>query len=276
MLFAILAFFITPNSPSQVITLNAELAEYCTRRLRVDHNDEKQPITLKDILSIRKDLHLWVIFFCLFCNGVTLFGLAYFTPSIVATMHYGKIQTQLMTVPPFAFAFVFTVCSSLMADRFHCRGAVAFIMNLFGIIGFSVFIASKETVIRYVGLCFAITGVYAMAPSYCTWVPNNTAGRTRRATAIAVGFIFTNTGGIVSTWIYPKTNAPYYLFGAKFNLAMSTIPVGLITLAVFLLHRQNKLKVARREELLADVKDFSHDEQMNILGDHHPDFKYTL
>lgn len=212
----------------------------------------------------------------LFCNGVTLYGLAYFTPSIVAAMKYSTTRTQLMTVPPFALAFVFTIVSSVIADRFHCRGATAFGMNLFGIIGFSLFIASAHTPIRYVGLCFAITGVYSMAPCFCSWVPNNTAGRTRRATAIAMAFISTNSGGIVSTWIYPKKDAPLYTFSAKFNLAMSAFGAAFIALAMYMLHKKNQDKLERREQLLRDVKDLSFSEQLNVLGDHHPDFKYTL
>lgn len=274
--FAVFAYFVLPDTPARVLTLNSKLSDYLVRRLNIDNRDDKQPVTARAILSALREPHLWAMDLALFCNGVTLYGLAYFTPSIVATMKYSSARTQLMTVPPFALAFVFTLASSLIADRFRCRGATAFVMNLFGIIGFSLFLTSTKVATRYVGLCFAVTGVYAMAPSYCSWIPNNTAGRTRRATAIAMAFISTNTGGIVSTWIYPRKDTPLYLFAAKFNLAISVFGAAFISLAMFLLHRKNQEKVTRRAELLRDVSELSYDEQLNVLGDHHPDFRYTL
>jgi hypothetical protein len=275
--FAIAALFLLPDTPAKVITIrHPELAAHCIRRLQVDNKDDPQPITFKGVFSALTELHLWAMYLCLFCNGTTLFGLANFTPSIVATMGFGPTKTQLMTVPPFALAFVFTIVVALIADRYHCRGASVFTMNIFGIIGFALFVASSQVAIRYTGLCFAITGVYTMAPCYCAWVPNNTAGRTKRAAAIAMSFIFTNTGGIVSTWIYPKKDALLYLFAAKFNLALSAISIGLILLATLLLHRKNQLKMTRRGQLLEDVRDLPWLEQLQMLGDRHPDFKYTL
>jgi hypothetical protein len=72
-----------------------------------------------------------------------------------------------------------------------------------------MFYTSKTIGVRYTSLCFLIT-----------WLANNTAAHTRRVTVVAIGFMSTNAGGIVSTWLYPKSSAPNYKFAAKFNLAL--------------------------------------------------------
>lgn len=57
-----------------------------------------------------------------FCNGAVIGGLSYFTPPIVQGLGYGKTQTQLLSVPPYAIAFVLTMIAATFADRCHQRG----------------------------------------------------------------------------------------------------------------------------------------------------------
>jgi hypothetical protein len=45
---------------------------------------------------------------------------------------------------------------------------------------------------------------------------------------------------------------------------------------IVLLRRRNVAKVERREEILAGMEDLDAHEQYELLGDRHPDFKYTL
>jgi hypothetical protein len=86
----------------------------------------------------------------------------------------------------------------------------------------------------------------------------------------------TNAGGIVSTWLYPKSSAPNYKFAAKFNLALNCLMIVGMALNMFLLMRRNREKVEQREGILSSIDEKSALEQYELLGDHHPDFKYTL
>jgi predicted MFS family arabinose efflux permease len=221
-LFALFAAWVLPNTPLEVKTLSPSEREYCLRRLQLDaKGKENTKIIWKDILLTLPDLSLWILVLVLFCNGVSLFGLAYFTPSIVAGFGYSANKTQLYTVPPFAVAFVSTVIGALISDKYRARGAVALFSTSLSIIGFAMFYTSKTIGVRYTALFFMITGVYSTAPCLIAWLSNNTAAHTRRATAVALGFIATNAGGIVSTWIYPRSQAPHYRFAARFNLGLN-------------------------------------------------------
>jgi predicted MFS family arabinose efflux permease len=275
--FALFSLWILPNTPLDVKILSQSEREYCQQRLELDaKGSESTKIIQKDIFGALPDLCLWILVLTLFCSGVSLFGLAYFTPSIVAGFGYSANKTQLYTVPPFAIAFVATVIGALIADKYRARGAVAFVATSLSVAGFAVFYTSKTVAVRYVSLNMLITGVYTTAPCLITWLSNNAAAHTRRATAVALGFMATNLGGIVSTWIYPKSAAPKYKFAAKFNLALNCFMLLGIAANIVLLRRRNVEKLERREEILAGMEDLDAHEQYELLGDRHPDFKYTL
>jgi hypothetical protein len=93
-----------------------------------------------------------------------------------------------------------------------------------------------------------------------------------------MGFISSNSGGILSTWIYPESAAPGYKFAAKLNLAFAFVTIGLAVAEVLLLRwsNQRKQRDEYREGVLRKVHGLSLEEQYNVLGDEHPDFEYTL
>ena len=276
-IFAVAAHFILPNTPHQVLTFTPEQADWCISRLKSAKTPESDKINLKAVLSTFKDIHIWLLCIILFCNGVSLFGLAYFTPSIVATLGYNRTHTQLLSVPPFACAFIITMISAYFADRYRRRGLAAIFSTSLALIGFSVFLTAQSVGAKYTALCFLITGIYSAAPSLVSWIPNNVAAHSRRATAVAMGFIATNCGGIVSTWIYPHSSAPHYTFAARFNLSLVCITIALVTFEILLLRRYNlKKQSGEMDHLVADAKGMSKEEQHELLGDHHPSFRYTL
>lgn len=128
---------------------------------------------------------------------------------------------------------------------------------------------------RYAGLILLITGVYSSAPSLISWIPNNSAGHVRRATAIAMGFVMTNSGGILSTWIYPRKDAPYYAVGAGVNLGMVCVMIVGCAVQMLWLFRKNAEKRDRPEALLKGTEGQSEEEVWAELGDKHPRYRYT-
>lgn len=276
-IFAIFAMFIMPNTPKQVISFSAEEAEYCTRRLTADAKaQDDSKITKKNVLAAFKEPHIINMAVIAFCNGVVIGGLAYFTPSVVQALGYGLVKTQLLSVPPFAIAFVLTLIAAQFADRCQRRGLAAFTTLSLAVVGCAINLSTKSIPARYAAICLNVASIYSTAPSILTWIPNNSAPYGKRATSVAIGFVTSNAAGIISTWIYPSKDAPRYLFAVKFNLSLICIEMALLLLQIYLLSRANKRKVTQREQLLADVEHLPLAEQMQILGDHHPDYKYTL
>ncbi|EEH21202.2 hypothetical protein PABG_03433 [Paracoccidioides brasiliensis Pb03] len=274
--FGVFSFFVLPNNPSQVSFFTPEEVEYCTRRLAFDTNlPDTETVSTKRVLSVFKDPHVLNLCAILFCNGANLFGLAYFTPSIVQALGYSPIRTQLLTVPPFACAFAATMTAAYFADRFKQRGAAAICTSILSMVGAAMSLHVRSIGGRYTSLFLLITGVYSTAPSLISWVPNNSSGHVRRATAIALGFVSTNSGGIVSTWIYPRKDGPYYIFAARFNLALIVITIALCGVQMWWLRRMNGKKMQDPDRILGNVLGMGLEAELDRLGDRHPEFVYT-
>ncbi|KAL4909517.1 hypothetical protein BDW74DRAFT_165932 [Aspergillus multicolor] len=276
--FGLFSFAMLPNTPETVMTFTPRHKDHCLRRLQSDANlFESERVTTKKVLSVFKDIHVILVAAILFCSGTCLFGLAYFSPSIVQAMGYFNTRTQLMTVPPYAVAFVITMITAFIADRYRQRGFCAFATTIIAMVGAVLMLVGRSIAIRYTALILLVTGIYAAAPCLISWVPNNTAGHVRRATAVAIGFVSTSSGGVLSTWMYPSSSAPYYTLGARVNLSMIVVSLVGLVLQVGVLRWLNRRKDANRVEILsvAGLEDVRYEEQFAVLGDKHPSYRYT-
>ena len=141
-----------------------------------------------------------------------------------------------------------------------------------------MFLVGRSFGVRYTGLFLLLGGVYANAPIIIAWVPNNCATHTRRATSVAMTCVSVNLGGIISTWIFPGSDAPYYPLAAKLLLAMYVVAIAEAALAMVVCEHVNRKKMDEkyRQKLLCDKSDLCFAQQLERLGDHHPDFKYIL
>jgi hypothetical protein len=119
-----------------------------------------------------------------------------------------------------------------------------------------------------------VTGAFSNAPSLLTWLPNNTAGYTRRTTAIAAMAIMINMSGVISMWMYPTSSAPYFQPGAIFNIVLTVVMQILIVVLIFWLKLQSKSRVEKSAELLRGLEHLDEEELFKILGDHHPLHRY--
>lgn len=275
--FGIFALWVLPNGPQKILTFTAEQAAYCSQRLATGTVTKESPkITFKAVVSAFKSPHILNMGVIGFCNGVVIGGISYFTPSIVQALGYGETKTQLLSVPPYAIAFVLTMAAATLADRCHRRGFIAISTLSLGVVGSVLNLTCTSVGARYTAQCLMVSSIYSTAPSLLTWVPNNAAAYGRRATAVGIVFVTSNAAGMVAMWLYPTSTAPRYLFATSFNLSIICIELALIALQIALLAHLNRKKKERRAELLAGLEHLLLQEQMEILGDHHPDFKYVL
>ncbi|KZT51527.1 MFS general substrate transporter [Calocera cornea HHB12733] len=281
-LIGLISYFILPRSPSTATFLTPEEQIVLLARLNAD-KPETRAVAYEDEhfdwSQVKRALmntpQLWILGLGLFGNGMTLFGLAYFLPSIVGAFGYSSTKTQLLTVPPYAVAFVVTMTVSFFSDRYRMRGPVIIGMSAIALIGFGLFFANKNVHVSYLGVFFAVTGVYCTAPSFCTWIPNNSAPHYKRASLLAMSLILTNVGGIASTWLFPTSAAPRYNGGIIADLVCAAVPLICGVLNMIFISWGTKRKQERRGEILAP---YAGDEKRawRELGDNHPDFKWLL
>lgn len=174
------------------------------------------------------------------------------------------------------FAFLTTMVAAAVSDHYRQRGMVTIATTSLALLGCILNFSGTSLAIRYPALFFLIGGIYSCTPCVLAWIPNNTAAYGKRAVVVANGFMVGNSGGILGVWIYPSKNAPRYLPAMSANTAFLAVTVVLALVQVFYLRYLNRNKIEKRDGLLRGVGHLPLEEQIKMLGDHHPDFRYTL
>lgn len=273
-LVGISGFFVLPRSPQHASFLTAAEKKYVAEQLAAhgatakDENDDR--FSWGEVIKAFCLPHVWFTAVVYFLDGVILYGLAYFAPSIVQGLGYSGADAQLLTVPPFAVAFVFALACAFISDRYHCRGLVSIVASVLCVIGFAMFLASPYQHVQYGSLFLSISGTYTVAPTLSAWGANNVFPHTRRATAIAIGFIMSNSGGILATWLLGSLSAaPRYHSATVTLLAMSVFMIVFSAINLAYLYAQNQKKAERR-------RTSSPAEEQPGLGDQSAWFIYSL
>ncbi|KAI7941672.1 hypothetical protein MJO29_013746 [Puccinia striiformis f. sp. tritici] len=252
--------------------------------------------TILQVWEAFKSPHVILLSIAQFGCASNIYSLAYFAPTIVNTFGYSPTTTQLFTVPPFAVGFIFLVGMSYWSDKRQTRAHASVISAVLSIIGFAIFYASSSAKVRYGSLFISIPGAYAVSPSLGAWTADNSEPHKRKATAIALGAMVANSGGLFSVWIFVLGKKPRYHLPTAFNIFFGVaIIVCCILNTIWLSHAQKK-KVAKRSDILekfglrsasASFKQEENESQDQLsehdmmsakawddLGDQHPDFKY--
>ncbi|KAG6917453.1 hypothetical protein DXG01_002430 [Tephrocybe rancida] len=256
--FGITAYWTLPRSPQHAKFLSEKEKEYVVRMLKetgaTGGDEETDKFSWREVGMAFRLPQVWMLAVIFFFDGVLIYGLAYFTPSIVAGLGYTNANAQLFSVPPFTAAFFVTIVGSYISDRCGVRGYVSMFSGVLAIIGFAIYLASPDFHVKWGSLFFSISGAYSAAPALSTWGANNTFPYTRRATAIAIGFIMTNSGGVLATWLLGTISpAPLY---TKATITLLAFSVGMVVVTgcnVVYLKRENRRKeetrrMRRREE----------------------------
>ncbi|OJT05028.1 hypothetical protein TRAPUB_4184 [Trametes pubescens] len=250
-LFGLSAYFLLPNTPTSSPRFTAEEKQIIMQTLREDgiiSTDQKdESYTKTEFLRTFFQPHVLLIMLAGFMNGSTLSGLAYFLPSIVASLGYAGTHAQLMSVPPFAVSAVLSVATAFFSDRFGRRGLTTIFFATVALAGFSVFYASFVNHVRYGALFLLVPGTYCIGPPLGTWMANNSAPLIRRATALALLPVMTNLGSILSTWLLGSISpAPRYTSATITLLVFQIGIMGCAALNVAWLSRENARKARER------------------------------
>ncbi|KAG6867823.1 hypothetical protein C0993_010653 [Termitomyces sp. T159_Od127] len=273
-LFGLSAYFTLPRSPASARFLNEKEKAYVIARLQetgaTGRDKEVDTFSWQEVWQAFTLPQVWFLAVSFFFDGVLVYGLAYFTPSIVSGLGYINANAQLFSVPPFAVAFVVTVITSYISDRYGCRGYVTIFSGVLATVGFAMFLGVKNVHVKYGSLFLSITGAYCAAPALSTWSANNATPYTRRATAIAIGFIMTNSGGILATWLLGSLSPPPLYTKATITLLIfSVLMIVFTAFNIVFLTMQNRKKAQIRATT-------SREQEKPGLGDRSAWFVYTL
>ncbi|KAI0136215.1 major facilitator superfamily domain-containing protein [Xylariales sp. AK1849] len=244
-LSAVLVWFILPDYPERAKWLSETEKDLAVQRLYLEGSKgDGRSITWEEAKATLTDWRLLGHYAIYFAVSLPFSSLSLFTPSITAGLGYKDLQAQLMTVPPWAIAYVAQILVAWSADHFdarglHCAGA-AFV----GAIGFLASAALPADAYngRYACLIFGCAGAFSSIPPMLGWLTSNmwTTAATGLAVAINVS-IGAGLGQIPGVWIYKAEEASRgYPTGHGVNCAMLfVVSIGAISLRL-MYGRRNK------------------------------------
>lgn len=99
---------------------------------------------------------------------------AYFSPTIIQSLGYGNIETQLHSVPPYACAFVLGMIFATASDRLQHRFAFILLGTSIALAGFVILLVVHDKKhLEYGAIFMAAMGLYACMPIVVCWVSMN-------------------------------------------------------------------------------------------------------
>ncbi|KAK9851236.1 uncharacterized protein MYU51_010951 [Penicillium brevicompactum] len=191
---AFLVWFLLPDYPETANWLTIEEKELAAQRLALEGSKgSAHAMSWKDAKETLTDWRL----------------LSLFTPAITSGLGYSNLRAQLMTVPPYAVAYVVTITVAWSADHFNSRGLHSAVFSFIGAMGFlaSAVLPASSYLSRYGCLIVAASGSFACIPPLLGWLSSNIRSTAGAGLAIALNVSFGAPGQIVGVWIYKSNEA---------------------------------------------------------------------
>jgi hypothetical protein len=235
-LSAFLVACFLPDYPEGAGWLSEFEKDLALQRLYHEGSKSSSPsFSWADAKATLTDWRLYAHYVIYFAISPAFSSLSLFTPSITAGLGYADLRAQLMTVPPWAVAYVCQIVVAWSADRFNARAYHAAAMAVVGAIGFIICgsLPPTDYASRYGGLIMATAGSFACIPPMLGWLTSNI--RSTAATGLAIAINVSIGGGlgqIPGVWIYKAsekekgyptghwTNAALLLFVAVVTLGL--------------------------------------------------------
>lgn len=267
--------------------------------------EEHKRTTWKDVWGVMRNWRLYLLAYIMMCQSACNYGLflsaifhfllptvllihsltlpllpgtKFTLPTVTKAMGFNGVDAQLMTVPPYIAGAISAVLLSKLSDRYYWRMPFVAAPLLLIITGYAIIVGLKGDLQAHVGpgffaLIVACMGIYPTYPATASWAMNNLAPSKRRAIGSAFNICLGNTGGIIGSYMYLDRESPTYPTGFGLSLAFGAsglVVAVLLELSFVFANRRNR----RMSE--TEVRETYTDEQLLVLGDRSPLFKYTL
>ncbi|KAF2655464.1 retrograde regulation protein 2 [Lophiostoma macrostomum CBS 122681] len=214
---AFAGYYLLPNYPSNTMWLSEEeraLAVWRLDRELDGQTDEAQKSTVIDGFKMAvSDLKVYLLVFIQTAAVVSM-SFTYFFPSIVSTLGYPRVETLLLTAPPYFMAFLFSILNSWHSGRTgeHCFHIVtACVISACGQI---ISMSTRVTGARYFAMFLQAMGSFSAFQLILSWVSATVPRpKAKRAVALALATAVSNATNISTAYLYPSWNAPLYRMG---------------------------------------------------------------
>jgi len=273
-IIAVAAYWFISNYPDTVSWLSKEERAFIQNRLRVDSdNTNDEQFRWADVWIACKDIKVWLYGLAFHTMSLPLYTLSLFLPTIIRDMGYTSAQSQLLTIPPYAVATLFTIFWAILSERYANRALFIITTSAVAIVGYIILLANTDPRARpglsYAGTFFAAIGIYPSVALVLCWPAINVSGQTKRATANAMQISIGNLGAVLGTQLYRPKTAPRYVLGHSFALGYLCMNIVVVSTLLFILKKENKQKEQHLIEHPNTPGFHDSDEDLR-QGDRHP------
>jgi MFS family permease len=272
---AVAAYWFIYNYPETAEFLSDKERSFIRNRLASDSDathDER--FTWNNVAKALRDPKSWLYGLSFHGMSLPLYTFSLFLPTIIKDLGYKAASAQLLTIPPYAFAFMTTIAVAIVSERTGQRALPLIGSALFAIIGYIILLTNADPVNRpgvsYLGTFFAAGGIYPATALALSWPAINVSGQTKRAVANAMQISIGNLGAVLGTQLYRANDGPRYFVGHSFALAYLVGEIIVSVLLYFLLKRENE----RREAITPEVKAVG--ELVDWSGDDDPRWRFQF
>ena len=187
--------------------------------------------------------------------------------------HFSPRHVQILVVPILIVSGLSTATAAYLSDRLQHRFAFAQVGYLVSFIGFVVLLCQEHVpkAATYAALFFVEAGSYVSLSLLWSMMANNVSGRYKTAIATGVQIGLGNSGGIITSLVFPATDAPLYRTG--FTVCLALLVMAALLMVGFIVGL--KLENERRRRGERDYRFRLPQEEVGNLGDDHPDFRFV-
>ncbi|KAB8225954.1 major facilitator superfamily domain-containing protein [Aspergillus novoparasiticus] len=269
---SVIAYFWVYNYPSTAEFLSEKERAFIQFRLRNDNDsmrDEK--FSWSGVLDAFKDPKVWLYGLGFHTMSLPMYTLSLFLPTIIKELGYTAAEAQLLSVPPYAVAFILTITVAVLSERTRRRAPFVMGSTALACIGYIILLTDHRPGVSYVGTIFAAAGIYPAVAIVLSWPANNVSGQTKRAIANAMQISIGNLGAVLGTQLYRTETSPRYYLGHGFALGYLVANIIVVGILWQVLRRENirKAEVREREGLQALMGDIGNSEG-EFQGDKDP------
>ncbi|SPO00361.1 related to PUTATIVE TARTRATE TRANSPORTER [Cephalotrichum gorgonifer] len=265
-LVAIASYWFIQNYPETATFVTEKERIFIRERLASDSDATlEEKFTWAAVAEALKDPKCWLYGLGFHSTSLPLYTFSLFLPSIIKNLGYSAALAQILTVPPYAFAFITTIATAIISERMGRRAPFIMGSALFAIIGYIILLTNTDPVgrpgVSYLGTFFAAGGIFPAVALVLSWPAINISGQTKRAVGNAMQISIGNLGAVLGTQLYRANDGPRYIVGHSFALGYLAATVIVAGVLWHVLKKENERRDGITEEVQAvgDLDDWRGD-----------------
>ncbi|KAH9878965.1 hypothetical protein J1614_002400 [Plenodomus biglobosus] len=199
-------------------------------RIEKDRGDvEPEPFSWPKVFVHAKDPKVYGFCTLYFLQNLVSTSLSYFLPIILqGGMGFSSNKSILLSAPPYYYAVIPAILSSMVSDKYQLRGPVITFNSLCLIVGFCMLGFSSQVTVRYMGTYLATGAYVANWAAMATYQANNIVGQWKRVWTAALVTAFNGAGGIAGSFIVRQQESPRYMTAIWISIGSHILIMGLV------------------------------------------------